>query len=224
MTVKIVRHEAGTAPRGVVLMLHGGGEDPEAHPVGDLHLGYARMVFLHWCIKRELASRGVSLWLVRDRFTSWNAPTEDGGLAPVADARTGLEAIRSAHGEDLPVVLVGHSMGARAALHVVDHPMVVGMVAVAPWLPPEEPVDRLENRHLAAAVSGADTQVDLVDVRAFVARAELVARSAVFEQIGNRGPGELAHGMGHNVGEWHGFIIRNAVRMISDDRTSDQER
>lgn len=222
--VKILRHETGSAPRGVVLMLHGGGEDPEAHPVRHLHLGYARMRYLHWCVKKELASRGVSLWLVRNRLTSWNAPTEEGGPAPVADARTGLEAIRSAHGEDVPVVLVGHSMGARAALHVVDDRMVVGMVGVAPWLPPEEPVDRLEDRHLAAAVSGADSEVDLPEVRAFVARAGLVARSAVFEQIGDRGPGAVAHGMGHTVGAWHGFIIHNAVRMISDDRTADQER
>jgi pimeloyl-ACP methyl ester carboxylesterase len=224
MHVKIVRHEAGSAPRGVVLMLHGGGDDAEARSVGDTYLGYARMWYLHWCIKKELASQGVSVWLVRNRFTSWNAPTDDAVPAPVADARTGLEAIRTAHGEDVPVVLVGHSMGARAALHVVDDPTVVGMVGVAPWLPPEEPVETVRDRHLAAAVSGADTEVDPSDVRAFVARADLVARSSVFKQIGDRGPGALAHGMGHDFGEWHGFIIHNALGMISGDRTADQER
>jgi pimeloyl-ACP methyl ester carboxylesterase len=193
-------------------MLHGGGDDPEARAVGDTYLGYARMRYLHWCIKKELASHGVSLWLVRNRFTSWNAPTDQAEPAPVADARTGLEAIQTAHGEDVPVVLVGHSMGARAALHVVDDPTVVGLVAVAPWLPPEEPVETLRDRHLAAAVSGADTEVEPSDVRAFVARADRVARSTVFEQIGDRGPGALAHGMGHNVGEWHGFIIGLSLR------------
>jgi pimeloyl-ACP methyl ester carboxylesterase len=44
------------------------------------------------------------------------------------------------------VVLIGHSMGGRAALRVAGTAGVAGTVALAPWCPPNEPV-----AHLAAA-------------------------------------------------------------------------
>jgi dienelactone hydrolase len=38
------------------------------------------------------------------------------------------------------VVLIGHSMGGRAVVAAGNHPLVAGVLALAPWLPPEEPL------------------------------------------------------------------------------------
>ena len=50
----------------------------------------------------------------------------------------------------MPVVLLGHSMGGRTAVAVADDPSVVGVVALAPWLP----AGRAERRPGRQAVRG----------------------------------------------------------------------
>src|SRR5689334_24365947 len=39
---------------------------------------------------------------------------------------------------DVPVVLLGHSMGGRVAVNVADEPTVHDLVLLAPWLPAVE--------------------------------------------------------------------------------------
>jgi len=58
-----------------------------------------------------------------------------GSALPDADARWALAQVRASYGA-VPVVLLGHSMGARTAVRVADDPAVVGVVALAPWFPP----------------------------------------------------------------------------------------
>lgn len=233
---KLERHDVRGA-RGVVLMLHGGGHKVEDSKVGPRHLGYLRMRLLHWSIKNELGRLGLSTWLVRNRYHSWYAPTADGAIPAVADTLDGLAEITARYGS-VPVVLVGHSMGARAGLHVADAENVVGLIGLAPWLPPEEDLIQLRGKHLAVAVAAADSDREPVDgadpnqVRAVAARAEDVAASVSFEQIGrtnpfttgestskfksklNEGVGIAAHGMlSANLGRWHGFVISNVIHM-----------
>ncbi|WP_420712490.1 alpha/beta hydrolase, partial [Streptomyces sp. SPB78] len=58
-----------------------------------------------------------------------------------------LDALAARDG-DRPVVLLGHSMGGRAALRAAGHPTVRGIVALAPWCPEGEPVAQLAGREL----------------------------------------------------------------------------
>ena len=58
---------------------------------------------------------------------------------------------RSGRTVDVPVVIVGHSMGARTGARVADDPSVRGLVALAPWFPPGEPVAALQGKDLVVA-------------------------------------------------------------------------
>ena len=92
-----------------------------------------------------LRRRRAADWLLSYRLRGWN-----GGAGPVDDARWALEQVRRELG-DLPVVLLGHSMGARTAIHVADDDSVVGVVGLAPWWPADEPVEALRGKHLVGA-------------------------------------------------------------------------
>src|SRR3569833_1926732 len=77
-------------------------------------LAYLRMVPFARARHRAGRKDGGEVRLLRNRRYGWNAPAMD----PLDDARGALERIRADH-PGLPVVLVGHSMGARVALRVV---------------------------------------------------------------------------------------------------------
>ncbi|MGR4852480.1 alpha/beta fold hydrolase [Streptomyces sp. LARHCF252] len=57
-----------------------------------------------------------------------------GGSGHARDARRALGELARRAG-DVPVVLVGHSMGGRAALRAADAPQVRAVPALAPWCP-----------------------------------------------------------------------------------------
>lgn len=127
----------GRALRGVVLMLHGG-RDRSTDPVLRRHASWWRMALLQRRLAHAAGDTGVAVELVRYAERGWNAaPGRD--PAPVRDGRWALEQVAEKHG-DVPVVLVGHSMGGRAAVALADAPRVHGVVALAPWLPEGEPV------------------------------------------------------------------------------------
>ncbi|MGW6742518.1 hypothetical protein ACWGDX_17655, partial [Streptomyces sp. NPDC055025] len=78
---------------------------------------------------------------LRYRHRGWNRAD------PVDDALAALGELRRVHGA-VPVVLVGHSTGGRAALRASAHPQVQGVLALAPWLPADEPNDHPRGRRI----------------------------------------------------------------------------
>jgi len=157
-----VPHGDGTA--GVALLLHGGRPDGRQDAGGFL-LSHVRMVPFGQAIARAIgtrggtaASRGVETALLRYRVRGWNQGGGTDGLPdPVRDARWALDDVRRRHGDDVRIVLVGHSMGARAALRVGGDPNVVGVAALAPWLGGNEPTQHLAGQTLLIAHGSATT-------------------------------------------------------------------
>ncbi len=100
-------------------------------------------------------------------------------------------------------------MGARTAVAVADDPLVTGVVALAPWLPPDEPVQRLRGKHLAAAHGSADRITSLRATKAFVRRAQRVAASA---ELTDMGP--IGHYMLRRVRAWNDFAISRSLELV----------
>lgn len=157
----LVRTPGATAVRAAALVLHGGREVSVA-PVTAHQLAVLRMV----PIARHLASvgeaDGLGVWRLRFRYRGWN-----GDAHPVADVRWAVARLREQHG-DVPIVLVGHSMGGRAALWAADEPGVVGLVGLAPWVTPGEPYKQVVGRRLLVVHGTRDRTTSAVNSKALV--------------------------------------------------------
>ena len=114
-------------PRGVVLILHGGAERGRM-PVAWWRPPVVRMMPFASTISRRAGDELVVLRL-KNRVRGWNGSRQD----PVHDARWALDRIRRVL-PGCPVVLVGHSMGGRVALHLSSEPGIAGIAALAPWV------------------------------------------------------------------------------------------
>ena len=165
--------EAGI--RGAVVVAHGG-KAVSAEPTSPRELAVLRMVPLANAIRRALRGYGVAVCLPRFELRGWN-----GELAsPVADLGRVLDEIGLRYGA-IPVVLIGHSMGARAAFRVAGHPAVTAVAGLAPWLPPGEPVDQLAGRRVLLAHGTADRVTPPGQTWAYAERARPVTDVAVIE-------------------------------------------
>ena len=147
--------ETGTPPaspvEAVALLLHGGRDKSHA-PTSANQLTVRRMRPFARNLEAERRDHGLAVWLLRYRVRGWN----DEEMSTVPDARWALDPVRARHG-DVPVVLVGHSLGGRTALRVAGDASVHAVAALAPWLPEGEPVDQLAGRTVMIAHGTLDS-------------------------------------------------------------------
>lgn len=188
----VLSRPPGPAAPGAVLLLHGGRADSLAPPP-PLNLPGLRMRPFARAMDRDARLAGVLIASVRYRMRGWNGQRAD----PVLDTRRALEELRRAAGP-LPVVLVGHSMGARAALRAADEPQVRGVVALAPWCPPDEPAGHLTDRTVMALHDEADRITSAAQTWDCLAR----ARTAGARVRGIRMP-RGRHAMIRDARLWH---------------------
>ncbi len=199
----LTRLDLESPPRAVVLMLHGGTQVSEA-PVEGRSASWRRSAAMQRAITPRAHEHGVATWLLRYRVRGWNRVG-----ASVPDARWALEEVRRAHG-DVPVVLLGHSMGARTAVHVADDPAVVGVVGLAPWWSlQDDPVHTLSGTHLRAAHGRSDRITSARQTRAYVAGAGEVASTASFTDMGRVG-----HYLLRRIPAWNDFAVRSALEVL----------
>lgn len=196
-------------PRAVVLMLHGGQEHSEA-PVQNKHASWWRMASMARSLRGFADESSVAVSLLQHRLRGWNGSSDP---APVRDARWALTQVSAAH-PGLPIVLVGHSMGGRTACHVADDPAVVGVVALAPWLPEGEPVVAVAGRHLRVLHGTRDNWTSAHWSRDYVERSRPIAASATWDSMPNAG-----HFMFRRPSVWRRFV-EDSVSDILDNATS----
>ncbi len=191
-------------------MLHGGAEH-DTTPIGSLHRPWLRTRLMMSQIQPALHRAGIDVWLLRYRHVGWNAPRGE-QHSPVPDVRWALEQVRATHDVEVPsVVLLGHSMGARAAVAVAQDPLVRGVVALAPWFPPGEPVEPLAGKRLVAAHGHGDRITSYDATRDFLSRAAQVARDVELVDMGERG-----HYMLRGASAWNDTARKHTLAMLLD--------
>jgi len=189
--------------RAVAIVLPGGRAD-SFELTQSRHPSAVRMRPFAGLLHRAGRDVGLTVILLRYRYRGWNG-TE---MSPVADAIWALDETRARHG-DVPVVLVGHSMGGRTAMRVAGHDSVRGVAALAPWLPDGEPVDQLAGREVLIAHGTLDRVTSPRASRRFAERAGGVASRVDYVAV--RGD---AHAMLLRAPVWHRLARDFALRVI----------
>jgi dienelactone hydrolase len=194
-----IRFRAAGEPRGVVVALHGGRETSVAG-AQRWNLAAVRM----WPFLRALRDQPVVTGMVQYRYRGWNGESAH----PVADALWALEQVHDRYG-DLPVVLIGHSMGGRTAVRAAGAPNVRAVAALAPWLPEGEPVEQLAGRTILFAHGDRERTTDPELSYAYARRARAVTDQVCYFDV--RGAG---HTMLQRWGDWHRLTTRFVLGIL----------
>jgi len=133
------------------LVLHGGREH-STEPVEHGQLAVRRMRPFARALAAAGCEHGLAVWSLQHLVRGWNGDER----SPVGDAEWALEQIQARYGA-VPVALVGHSMGGRTAVAVAGDPHVVGLAALAPWLPADEPYRQVAGCAVLVAHGRRDT-------------------------------------------------------------------
>lgn len=160
---------------GIVLVAHGG-QASSTEPTSALQPAVLRMIPVGAAIRNALRGSGAIVQRPRFRVRGWNGAQ----ASPVDDLNQALDSIAAELGR-VPVVLIGHSMGARAAVRAAGHPVVSAVAGLAPWLPPGEPADQLAGRRVLLVHGTSDGITSPAETWAFVERARAVTGVAAVE-------------------------------------------
>jgi alpha-beta hydrolase superfamily lysophospholipase len=186
--------------RAAVLVLHGG----RAKGTGSVPpwaLAVLRMRPFTTALRHAGAGAGLAVVELRHVVRGWNGAAQ----SPVSDARWALEQMRERFG-DVPIGLVGHSMGGRTALAVADEPGVRSIVALAPWIEAGDSPGPVTGRVVLIVHGTLDRMTDPRASAAFAERARLLAEQVTYLTISGE-----RHAMLRRAQLWHelatGFTI-----------------
>ena len=160
---------------GIVVVAHGGSAVSRS-PTSPFQVSVLRMIPVADAIRDAVRGSGAEVRRVRFRLSGWNGAE----ASPAADLTRLLDEISADSGHP-PVVLVGHSMGGRAALRAAGHPLVTAVAGLAPWLPPGEPVDQLAGRRVLLAHASDDSVCNPANTWAYAERASAVVEVGAIE-------------------------------------------
>ena len=172
-------------PAAIALLLHGGAEHGLVRTTKRTP-PLLRMLAVGRSVERNLGGR-VGVATLRDAVRGYNGEQR----SPVVDAQWALRRVRELY-PDLPIALIGHSMGGRVALEVAGSEGVVAVVGMAPWIPRQYDVQPFLGRHTLLLHGRKDIVTDPRE------SAKLVARI--------RGAGGDARGI--QLTDWHAMLLQ----------------
>ncbi len=190
-------------PRAAVVIAHGGKSQSRAHD-SNLRSPALRMLPFLLDLARVGRRLGLASTQLRYRLVGYNEGD------PVTDVEWALDHVADRYG--VPVCLLGHSMGARAALRAAGHPSVVSVVALAPWCPPAEPVNQLEGRTVVIAHGERDRITDPARSLEFARHAHPVAERLARFELGGTG-----HTMLQRLPTWQSLARRLTLGTLGLD-------
>ena len=193
------------AVRAVALVLHGGrarstGRVPPWSPPAVRMIPFAR------ALVRAGGADGLVVARLRYRVRGWNGSD----MSPVGDARWALDQLTTRF-PNVPIGLVGHSMGGRAAMYVAGHDAVRSVVGLAPWIEPYDRADSLAGRRLLIAHGDHDRMTDPGAAAAFAERARPLAEHVTYVTVLDE-----RHAMLRRARLWHGLAAGFTVGALLD--------
>ncbi|MFD5257422.1 alpha/beta hydrolase [Streptomyces bobili] len=197
-------------PRAAVLVLHGG-QETSARPTSPWQLAALRMDPVLRAVTAVLPHQDVLVAQVRYRLRGWNGTRADAAR----DTLRALDDLTALAGP-VPTVLLGHSMGGRAALHAAGHPQVTGVLALAPWWPAGEPVAQTAGRYVVALHGALDRVTSPAATADCVRRAQGTAARAGMAVIGG---GD--HAMLRRLRLWHRTTAAVVAHLLDPDAVPD---
>ncbi len=209
---RLLTTSSPAAPTAAVLVFHGGSATSTL-TVSRFAPAVLRLIPVAWAIATHVPTAAV--YRLKFSVRGWNGD----GAAVLGDARWAIDQLAQAH-PGLPIVVVGHSLGGRVAMHVVGsssgaaasgaRSRVAGAVGLAPWVDPGDPVDLLHGVPLAVVQGTRDRIVPEASTRAWLARAA---------QAGARIDSTLIDGAGHAMlryfRRWHRLAADGVVTVLT---------
>jgi dienelactone hydrolase len=186
--------------RAIAMLLHGGRVRGTGR-VRASQLAVLRMLPFARSLRRAGATEGLAVARLRYVQRGWNGAAQ----APLADARWALAELERRF-PGVPVGLVGHSMGARAALYVADHPNVLAVIGLAPWIEQGDPVSQLAGRRILIAHGALDRMTSPPASAAYAQSAAEVAAAVSYVSVRTE-----RHAMLRRARVWHelttGYVL-----------------
>lgn len=191
--------------RAIALFLHGG-RSRGMGPVRANQLAVIRMRPFVSALRRAGADCGLAVARLRYKVRGWNGSAQ----SPVADARWALDQLADRF-PGVRVALVGHSMGARAALYAAGHPSVHAVVGLAPWIEAGDPYAQLEGRRLLIAHGDLDRMTSPPASASYARSARTIATSVSYVSIHRE-----RHAMLRRAGLWHDLSTGYVLAVMCD--------
>lgn len=178
--------------KAAALLLHGGPEE-SVSPASARQVAVLRMAPIARHLLSVGTDSGLAVWRLLFRYRGWNKDHAH----PLEDVQWAIRQLRLRHG-DVPIVLIGHSMGGRAAVRAAGEAGVGGVLGLAPWLPDDEPREQLAGRRLLVVHGLRDRITSAEGSRQFIREVRPMATESTY--IGLRRSG---HSMVGRVRTWN---------------------
>lgn len=171
---RLVQTSDPADPAGLVLVLHGGASRRGNPMVSPTQLSVIRMIPVAQRVARAGRHR-LGVFRLLNSTRGWDAHH-----TPVDDVAWALGELRRRFDRDLPVSLVGHSLGGRAAVLAAARPEVRSVVALNPWVYPSDGAADLTGRRILI-VHGTNDRIAQPSTSVEMARG--LSRTAAVEYV-----------------------------------------